>query len=135
MMWLLAAREIPVSDDGSPPFWVDGQAIPVVWIIGMAGLIAMIFFSWRGVVAVRRLDERTESFREFAALARRSGLSVPEILALKRIAQLEKLSTPLTLLVCSATLDHHLSSAVKKVSKRKAKPLRRHAGRIMDRLG
>jgi len=133
MPFTLAARNI-ATPDGSSPFWVEGQSMPVAWIVGMVGLIAMVFLSWRGILMFRRLDERTESFRQFAGLARRAGLSVPEILALKRIAQLEKLTTPLTLLVCPATLSHHLDSATKKVSGRKARPLRRHAARVMDRL-
>lgn len=133
MPFTLAARNI-ATPDGSSPFWVEGQSMPMAWIIGMVGLIAMVFLTWRGVLMFRRLDERTESFRQFAGLARRAGLSVPEMLALKRIAQLEKLTTPLTLLVCSATLSHHLDSATKKVSRRKARPLRRHAARVMDRL-
>jgi len=135
MALILAARDIPMNPDGSSPFWVEGQSMPIAWIVGMAGLIAIAFFSWRGVVMVRRLDERTESFRQYANLARRAGLSWPEILALKRIAQLEKLTTPLTLLVCPATLSHHLDGATKKLPRRKAKPLRRHASRVMDRLG
>jgi hypothetical protein len=134
MMWILAARDVPLHDDGSLPFWPDGQSVPLVWIIGLAAALMAVVFSWRAIVVFRRVKNQTEPTRQFLQVARGVGLGWPEIIALRRIADLEGLTTPLTLLVCPSTLNHHAESAAGKLPDRKAKPLRRHAARVADRL-
>ena len=133
-MWILAARKVPLHEDGSLPFWPDGQSMPVIWIIGMATVLMAMLFVWRAIVVYRRLETRSGPTRHFIQVARHVGLAWPEMMTLRRIARIEGLTTPLTLLVCSSTLNHHAESAANKLPARKAKPLRRHVASVMERL-
>lgn len=127
-MPLLAARTLPHT------FWAEGQSLPLTSIILMVGLVAWVAVSWRAVLWYRRARRRSEPLRAFVRLARAQGLGWSDIHALRRAARAQQLTTPLTLLVCQATLLHQLDAAGENLPPRARADLQRRTPRIAERL-
>lgn len=81
---------------------------PVHWALLAIGAV-IAGFALIGLVRWwRRGDGQSRPLLVFNAVAKQVGLSWAHRLLLIRIARAQRLPGPLTLLVCPATLDHHV---------------------------
>ncbi len=91
-------------------WWPDGPSIPLaplVWAMRLMGAAILLYI---GSHAWRRLRVRLSPLWAFDRAARQMGLRPVDRWVLWRAAKTEGLTSPLTLLVCAATLEHHAES-------------------------
>lgn len=84
-----------------------GPSIPLKWFwiicVVVGGLLALRF----GIIYARRAYRRLEPLRIYSRIASKMGLNVDDRYLLWRVARQTGLANPLSLLICSDTLDAH----------------------------
>jgi hypothetical protein len=131
MYHLATAYRRVFGDEG---FWPDGTTLPLrpiltVAIVLLAGLL--IYYGWR---RYRQLRGDLAPLWTYHQLASRTGLSLDDQWFLWRLSRRAKLGSPITLLICAATLDHHTERAARHLGAVQGRRLRRRASAIRDRL-
>ncbi len=115
-------------------FWPEGSTLPlgpILWVIALAGVG---FGFWH----VRRhwpeWSRHLEPLRCYCRLARKVGLAWRDIVMLWWMARRCGLSSPLTLMVCDATLTAHADHLVERLSPGHARRFMRQVESIRLRL-
>jgi hypothetical protein len=118
-----------------PSWWpTGGSSLPLKWLYVIAvGLIVFVTIRF-GVKYYRRLRRRLEPLRIYAQVAGKMGLSTEQRWTLWRVARQTGLTSPLTLLVCSDTLDWHGRQYVSQLSGSGARSAERQLERIATKL-
>ncbi len=112
----------------------SSQMIPVEWILLAAGLVLVAISVMSLVRWWKTRHERSNPMLVFVQVAVRMKLGVADAWLLYRVARQQKLPTPLTLLVCVGTFEHHTSSYAARCSPARSAMIQRHARRIARRL-
>lgn len=91
-------------------WWPEGPTLPLAPLVWGMRLMGGALLVYLGYVAWRRVRVRVLPLTAYNRVARRMGLGPAERWVLWRAAKAEGLASPLTLLVCAATLEHHAES-------------------------
>lgn len=133
MMHFLAQADRLYSWD--PSWWPRGGAsLPLKWLYVIGAALVLFIVIRLGVRYYRRLKRRLEPLRIYSQVAHKMGLSTDQRWMLWRVARQTGLSSPLTLLVCSDTLDWHGRQYVQQLSGAGARAAERHLERIATKL-
>lgn len=100
--WIVAARQWP--DDMK--WWPDGPTLPMeplIWGVRIAGVILLAV---AGVSIGQRVWRRLAPIAAYNRVARQLGVDPVDRWRLWRVAKFARLESPVTLLVCSATMEH-----------------------------
>jgi len=121
---------------GWNPDWFPkgGSSIPLDWLYVMIGLIALAIAWHYGMRYVRRLRRRLEPLRVYCRLAARLGLNFEQRYTLWKVARATGLANPMTLLICSQTLEQHTRQYVATLPTAAARQVERQLDRIHRRL-
>jgi hypothetical protein len=106
-------------------WWPQSSAEDMRWIGYVLGALALALLgraAWRYAQIV---SERTRPWRLFMQVAMAGGLSVGECHRLRKLAKARRLSSPLTLLMSGATLEHHVAAYTAKMSASHAAAVRK----------
>lgn len=95
-------------------WWPEGPALPLAPLVWGMRLVGAAMIAYIGYVAWRRFEVRLSPLRAFVRVAGRMGLGWHDRWVLWRAAKVEGLASPLTLLVCAATLEHHAESIIRR---------------------
>jgi hypothetical protein len=127
----------PQSNTLSFPVWQTNLALDFLVHVAIAvALMVAMRMGWQWWLARRRRMEPVHVFEEIALGA---GLDAKDQKLLMTIARMEGLTSPITLMLSPATLDHHARQATAKMSKGQAESaqpeLRRIARVLFDVAG
>lgn len=114
--------------------WPDGPTLPLRPILVIATALVVALLVRQLLIVGRRLWRRSHPLRLYFRVAGEAGLSLGQMWWLWRVARARGLSTPLTLLVCDATLMHHVELTAESMSPRAARRMMRHLAVARDRL-
>jgi len=115
-------------------FWPDGGTLPLEPVLIGLGILAVGAALHAGRRYWRRLRPRLEPLRLFHEIASDLGLNWAEQYWLWRVARLRALASPLTLLVCDATLSHHCEAVMRQIPPAARHRLARRQQTIRQRL-
>jgi len=87
--------------------WPEGQSLPTTGLLWGLGGMGLMLAGWLGWRAARRGWKAMRPLRLFRQVARSVGLTHGECWTLWRASRQCGLHTPLTLMICRATLDHY----------------------------
>lgn len=134
---------IEVANLKSPPVigqidalsvWPEGPSVPITGLLWGMGVVALIAMAVAARVAWRRWRVRARPLQLFWQVAGRTGLTPTERWVLWRAARACGLRTPLTLLVCRATLMHHAQRWIDRLPHGRAIAMDRAMQRIAGKL-
>lgn len=132
LSFLAQADRVYVWD---PSWWpTGGTSMPLKWLWVIGGMLVLFVAIRLGMRYFRVARRRLEPIRVFSQLAGGLGLSVEQRWVLWRVARATGLTSPITLLVCSDTLDWHGRRYVSTLSAGAARSAERQLERIAARL-
>ncbi len=115
-------------------FWPEEGTLPLEPVLIGLGILAAGAALHAGHRVWRRHRRRLEPLRLFHEIASDLGLNWAEQYWLWRVARLRTLASPLTLLVCDATLSHHCEAVMRQLPPAARHRLARRQQAIRQRL-
>jgi len=116
------------------PFWTDGPTLSLGPLIWLGVFVAMVAGGWYVRRRWPHWRRDLEPVLCFVQIARSNGVGWSDIWLLWRLAHHCRLTTPLTLLICDATLTAHADARVNVMSRSAGRRLLRRIEAIRERL-
>ena len=130
-----ADEQLPLSLEEISRSWAQSQSLfPTSWLlVSLGGAMAIVALA----VWLKKRRQRIASptaadlWRSFAE---RSGLGLSDRRLLERVSRQQRLPSPLTMLVCPTTFDHHAEQYAEQRGDARREDLRRRLRVLRHRL-
>ncbi len=115
-------------------FWTHGPTLPLWPLAWLAATVAIAVCAWKVWRRWPAWRAAMQPVGLYVRLGRAQGLATLDLWLLWWIARRARLTTPLTLLVCDATLTHHADAVADDLSRGPARRVMRRVERVRTRL-
>jgi len=116
------------------PFWADGPTLPLAPLLWIATFVAVVVGAWQVHRRWPTWRRRLQPLICYYQFARAQGLGWGQIWLLWWMARQCRLSTPLTLMVCDATLEAHADELAGRLAAGRARRLGNRVDTLREKL-